>query len=172
MPYRVPLWIDLRSRASRAAHHFARDLEREFDVTIDRRPYAPGSRVSGLVVGAAAFLFAKQHRMLAAWLDVVYARVLDHALDIDDASGMAALLGEMGLAPAEFRRYCETRAEGELAALQAQAATLGISDVPTFVLDGELFLGQAQVDQLRLRLAARGFAYGVANPALADGSAP
>jgi predicted DsbA family dithiol-disulfide isomerase len=91
---------------------------------------------------------------------------------ISDRETLVRLAGEVGLDPDEVRRLLDSDAYAEeVRADEREASTLGISAVPTFVVDRQLGVSGAQPSDVMLALLARGWERHAPPPTIVGGEA-
>ena len=104
---------------------------------------------------AAGMLFALQRGddVFRRYQDMVFERFWQRALDIEDASVIAAVLTEAGCDASGFPAWA---AEGRanVAAIGRAAEDIGVFGVPTFVVDGEVYWGREHLPDIRAMLGA------------------
>lgn len=101
-------------------------------------------------------LFAQHRGRFDEYSERVFERFWRAELDVEDPAAVGAILGEVGLNPADFERYAAGDARRDLDACFAQADCDGIFGVPTFVVAGELFWGEDRIQWVIRRLDAMG----------------
>ena len=109
-------------------------------------------RIYDGTLASAGMLFAQREGFFRAYHDAVFERFWSHQLDIDVLKEMTALIGALGGDAAAFEAYAVGPARGEVAAITAEAESLGVFGVPSMLLDGELFWGGDRIDVLARRL--------------------
>jgi 2-hydroxychromene-2-carboxylate isomerase len=109
-------------------------------------------------IAHAAYLYARQSGRQRALYDRLLSKFWNREFDIENVDNFVALLGEVGAAPAGFRKYLDDNADKELAAIVSAADERGLFGVPTCIFDGELFWGADRVDVLKKRLTKEGLA--------------
>jgi len=77
-------------------------------------------------------------------------------LNIEDSKALEGVMAEVGLDPADFRRYAASEGPSDLAGAVAEADRDGVFGVPTFIVDGEPFWGNDRVDWVVKKLDAMG----------------
>lgn len=109
------------------------------------------------------YQFAREHGRGGEYNDRVLAAFFQEDRDIGDPGVLARLAGEIGLDEGAFRQALAERryAQAHRQAL-AQAQALGVSAVPTFLIDGQMYSG-VQPREMLLR-ALRDAAEGAAPP--------
>jgi 2-hydroxychromene-2-carboxylate isomerase len=111
-------------------------------------------RIYDGALSSAGLLFAQRGGFFRPYHDTVFQRFWNHQLDVDVLEEMSALIAELGGDAAAFEAYAQGPARDEIAAVTAEAESLGVFGVPTMLLDGELFWGGDRIDLLAKRLAA------------------
>ncbi len=103
-------------------------------------------------------LFADRNGRLHPYAARVFERFFKRELNIEDFDALAAVMAEVGLDAADFRRYADGDGPDGLRAAAAEAERDGVFGVPTFNVAGELFWGNDRVewvikklDQMKLR---------------------
>ena len=103
-------------------------------------------------------LYADRNGRFRPYADRVFERFFKRELDIEDFDALAAVMAEVGLDAADFRRYADGDGPSDLQAAAAEAERDGVFGVPTFNVAGELFWGNDRVewmikklDQMKLR---------------------
>ena len=102
---------------------------------------------------AAGMLFALQRGddVFRRYQDMVFERFWQRALDIEDASVIAAVLTEAGCDATGFPAWVEA-GRAEVAAIGQAAEDIGVFGVPTFVVDAEVFGGREHLPDIRAML--------------------
>ncbi|HXW84612.1 MAG TPA: DsbA family protein [Candidatus Binataceae bacterium] len=100
--------------------------------------------------------WADRHGKFRPYSDRVFERFFKRELDLEDGSALAAVMAEVGLDAAGFRRYAAGDGPRELKAGAAEADQDGVFGVPTFVVAGELFWGNDRVEWLIKKLDSMG----------------
>lgn len=96
-----------------------------------------------------AMLYAKDAGFLDQFVDTVYARFFDRAIDVGNPDELAGLVAELGGSKTDYEKFARGNGPGELAAVTAEAERLGVFGVPTLVFDGELYWGGDRLDMIR-----------------------
>jgi 2-hydroxychromene-2-carboxylate isomerase len=103
-------------------------------------------------------LYADRNGRFRPYADRVFERFFRRELDIEDFDALAAIVAEVGLDAAGFRRYADGDGPSDLRAAAAEAERDGVFGVPTLNIAGELFWGNDRVewaikklDQMKLR---------------------
>ncbi|MGD0075113.1 MAG: DsbA family protein [Candidatus Binataceae bacterium] len=129
----------------------ARRLASERGITI-RAP----QRIFNARRVATAGLYADKCGKFRPFSDRVFERFFKRELDVEDPAAIEAILEEVGLDPADFRRYAEKDGPAELAAAFAEGDRDQIFGVPTFVVEGEPFWGSDRVEWVIKKLDKMG----------------
>jgi 2-hydroxychromene-2-carboxylate isomerase len=109
-------------------------------------------RIFDGTLSSAGMLFAQRGGFFRAYHDAVFERFWSHRLDIDVLAEMSILVAELGGDASAFEAYALGSAPDEVAAITAEAESLGVFGVPSMLLDGELFWGGDRIDMLAKRL--------------------
>jgi len=97
-------------------------------------------------------VYADRSGHFPPYADHVFERFFKRELDIEDFDSLAAVMSEVGLDAAGFRRYADSAGAGDLRAAAAEAERDGVFGVPTFNVAGELFWGNDRVDWIIKKL--------------------
>jgi 2-hydroxychromene-2-carboxylate isomerase len=111
-------------------------------------------RIYNGTLSSAGMLFAQRGGFFRPYHDAVFERFWSHQLDIDALDEMSALIAGVGGDARAFEAYAKGAGPGEVAAITAEAESLGVFGVPSMLLDGELFWGGDRIDVLARRLAS------------------
>jgi 2-hydroxychromene-2-carboxylate isomerase len=109
-------------------------------------------RIFDGTVGGIGMLFAQKHAIFEPYRDTVFERFFKRDLNIDSAQEIASLIQSLGAKVEAFPGFLEGEGRLQHAAIQAQAATLGVFGVPTMVYQDELFWGGDRLEFLRERI--------------------
>lgn len=90
-------------------------------------------------------IFADQHGKFRPYSDRVFERFFKRELNIEDSAALEAMMAEVGLDPAAFRRYAAADGPRALAQSIAEGERDGVFGIPTFIVDGEPFWGNDRV---------------------------
>jgi 2-hydroxychromene-2-carboxylate isomerase len=82
----------------------------------------------------------------------VFERHWREELDIEDEAAMSALLGEIGAPTVGFEAYTRGEGRAELERVQSELTNAGIFDVPTYWLNGEIYVGRQHLPLIRALL--------------------
>jgi len=105
------------------------------------------------LVGA---LFAMRAGCFRHYTAEAYARFFRRELELDQGDAIAALLGDCGASPDEYRRFLEGEGAAAYARCEAEAEEDHIFGVPIFVYRAEPFWGHDRLPVLEERLVAAG----------------
>ena len=101
-------------------------------------------------------LFAEKHGQLIPYSDRIFERFWRQELEVEKSDAIEAVVSEVGLDAAEFRRYLTTDARADLDRCFVEAEGDHVFGVPTFVVDGEPFWGEDRIDWVIKKLDALG----------------
>jgi len=101
-------------------------------------------------------IWVERHGKFRPFSDRVFERFFKRELNIEDISAVAAVIDEVGLDSAAFRKYAETDGARDVKASFDEGERDGAFGVPTFVCAGELFWGNDRVVWLAKKLDAMG----------------
>jgi 2-hydroxychromene-2-carboxylate isomerase len=93
-------------------------------------------------------LYADRNGHFRPYAERVFERFFKRELNLEDFGALAAVMAEVGLDDAAFRRYADSDGPGDLRAAAAEAERDGVFGVPTFNVVGELFWGNDRVEWL------------------------
>jgi 2-hydroxychromene-2-carboxylate isomerase len=133
------LYLDVRRHAN-ARGMIVRGPEKLFDSTL--------AMMGGL--------WTDSHGKFRPYSDRVFERFFKRELNIEDMSAVMALMNEIGLDPAAFRKYAESDGPREVKASFAEGERDGVFGVPTFIVAGEPFWGNDRVSWIVKKLDAMG----------------
>lgn len=77
-----------------------------------------------------------------AYVQRVFERYWREELDIEDERAVSALLVEIGAPVAGFEAFARGEGRAELERVQAESIKAGIFEVPTYLLDGDMYVGR------------------------------
>jgi 2-hydroxychromene-2-carboxylate isomerase len=83
----------------------------------------------------------------------VFERFWREELDLEDPLALGALLTEVG-APG-FGAFARGEGRAELDRMQAESIQAGIVEVPTFMLDGDTYVGRQHLPLIRALLSGK-----------------
>jgi 2-hydroxychromene-2-carboxylate isomerase len=90
-----------------------------------------------------------------AYVERVFERYWQEDLDIEDERSIRALLTEIGAPVSGFEAFVKGHGCTELARVQLELRETGVFEVPTYLLNDEVFLGRQHLPLVRSRLSAR-----------------
>jgi 2-hydroxychromene-2-carboxylate isomerase len=96
--------------------------------------------------------YADRNGHFRPYADRVFERFFKRELNIEDFDSLAAVMSEVGLDAAEFKRYADSDGPADLRAATAEAERDGVFGVPTFNVAGELFWGNDRVEWMLKKL--------------------
>jgi 2-hydroxychromene-2-carboxylate isomerase len=105
---------------------------------------------------AVGLLWAERQRpsVARAYVERVFERSGKGELDIEDESSIRALLTEIGAPVSGFEAFVKGEGRDQLARIQSELRDRGVFEVPTYILNDDLFLGRQHLPLLRARLSA------------------
>ena len=139
-----------RHRVAYRALDLAR-YARAAGLTILEPDRAPDSTLAGMAMLAAR---AQSDRALHGFLDRAFERYWKAQLDLEDGNALRGILEEAGVA-GSFDDADSPAPRADFAALQASLAAAGIFNAPTYLVEGELFVGRAHLPMIRWILDGR-----------------
>jgi 2-hydroxychromene-2-carboxylate isomerase len=86
----------------------------------------------------------------------VFARYWEENLDIEDERSIRALLTEIDAPLSGFEAFVEVEGPTKLAQIQSELRDKGVFEVPTYLLNNDIFLGRQHLPLIRSRLFASG----------------
>ena len=104
-------------------------------------------------------LFAGERGKLHDYSRLAYTRFFERAFEADQPDAVAALVGELGLSPEEYRAYFAGDGARAYDRAQEEAADDHVFGVPIFLFDGEPFWGHDRLPILEERLTSAGLAF-------------
>ncbi len=103
-------------------------------------------------------LLAQREGCFPRYTAEAYRRFFLRELEVDQPAAIAALLGELGVAPATYDGYLHGEGRAAYAACEREAEDDHVFGVPIFLFRGEPFWGHDRLPQLEARLADAGLA--------------
>ena len=145
-------------RGSRHRRIRAEYLERD----VARYAAARGLEIRGFdrhrdsTLAAIGLLWMKRQSpsLVRPYIDRVFDRYGRQVLDIADESAIRALLAELGAPVAGFEAFAEDEGRAALARIQSELRDAGVFEVPTYLLNGEIYLGRQHLPRIRSLLSA------------------
>ena len=108
------------------------------------------------IANLAFYWVALNHRdKLGDFLNAVYPPFWRRELDIEDLGVVEGLLESVGASPEGFAEFQSGTGRQMHDALQQEFHPVGIYGVPTYVLDGQVFMGREHIPYLRWALSGR-----------------
>ena len=98
------------------------------------------------------FYFAQNQGDFRPYHNAVYERFWRRELDIEDPGVLARLLAQTGYETAGFGDYLSGEGRHRHDAERAQAETMGVFGVPSYMVENELFWGAERLERVRQRL--------------------
>jgi 2-hydroxychromene-2-carboxylate isomerase len=90
-----------------------------------------------------------------AYVERVFERYWQQKLDIEDENRIRALLAEIN-APADgFASFAQAEGRAELERVQSELASAGVFEVPTYSLNGDIYVGRQHLPLIRTLLSRR-----------------
>lgn len=87
------------------------------------------------------------------YVERVFERYGSQSLDIENERAIAALLAEVGAPSAGFEAFAKDEGRAELARIQSELRAAGVFEVPTYLIDGEPFIGRQHLPLIRSMLS-------------------
>jgi 2-hydroxychromene-2-carboxylate isomerase len=88
-----------------------------------------------------------------AYVQRVFERYWREELDIEDETTLSALLVEIGAPVAGFAAFARGEGRAELEHMQSESIKAGIFEVPTYLLDGDIYVGRQHLPLIRALLS-------------------
>ncbi len=98
------------------------------------------------------FYFAQNQGDFRPYHNAVYERFWRRELDIEDPGVLERLLAQTGYETAGFGDYLSGEGRQRHDAERAQAETMGVFGVPSYMVENELFWGAERLERVRQRL--------------------
>ena len=122
-----------------------------------------GLSISGLqrrtdsTLAAIGLLWAQRQgpSLARAYVERVFERYWQEALDIEDERSIRALLTEIGAPVSGFEAFVKGDARTRLAQIQTELRDKRVFEVPTYLLNDDTFLGRQHLPLIRSRLSAK-----------------
>src|SRR5260370_22019212 len=148
------------SEDDRGARHrrFRADyLERDIGRYAADRGLALGAlhrRIDSTLAAIGLLWAARQGPSLARlYIERVFKRYWQHDLDIEDDRSIRALLTQIGASVSRFEEFVKGDGRAKLAQIQSELRDKGVFEVPTYLLDDDIFLGRQHIPLIRSRLS-------------------
>ena len=164
-PFLVSSWKDYSAGSGtndRGARH--RRVRAEYiERDVMRYAAAKGLTIRGLhrqtdsTLAAIGLLWTRLAAAARAteYVQCVFDRYWCEQLNIADESAVRSLLEELGVPVAGFAAYASGEGRAELERLQAELAKAGVFDVPTYLLNGEVYVGRQHLPLIRALLSEK-----------------
>src|SRR5271163_4379929 len=88
-----------------------------------------------------------------AFVERVFERYWREALNLEDERAIAALLAETGASVSGFEAFVKNEGRAELARIQSELREAGVFEVPSYNMNGEVYLGRQHLPLIRSMLA-------------------
>jgi 2-hydroxychromene-2-carboxylate isomerase len=151
------------SESSRGARH--RRLRADY-MDRDAMRYAAGQgltlrnlhRQTDSSLAAVGLLWMRREspKLADAYVRQVFERYWREELKIEDQDALRALLAEIGAPTAEFTAYLRGDGRAELVRLQSELLKAGIFEVPSYLLDDQIYVGRQHLPLIGATLSGRG----------------
>ena len=146
-----PFELNISGRANsdreaflRRARYLYRDVRR-FAAPLGLTVKGP-QRIYDSKLALIGLLTAKAAGLHQSYISECYRRFFDRDLELDDAEMIEAILANCGVDTSGFSAYAAGEGKEALAASRAEAETLGVFAVPTFIIGEEIYWGQDRMD--------------------------
>ena len=90
--------------------------------------------------------------LVRAYVQRVFERYWRDELDIEDESALSTLLAEIGAPVAGFTAFARGEGRAELERLQSESIKAGLFEVPTYLLDDDMYVGRQHLPLIRALL--------------------
>jgi 2-hydroxychromene-2-carboxylate isomerase len=106
-------------------------------------------------LAAIGLLWTKREApsLARAYVERVIQRYWQDDLDIEDEASISALLTEIGAPNSGFEAFVKGDGRTELARIQSELRDMGVFEVPTYILNDDLFLGRQHLPLVRSRFS-------------------
>ena len=161
-PFQISPWKD-HNPASRANDRGVRHRRSRADYTereVIRYAAGHGLVIRGLhrqtdsSLAAIGLLWPRRGPAALAqtYVQRVFERYWREELDIEDERALSALLAEIGAPVAGFTVFAREEGRAELERLQSESIKAGLFEVPTYLLDGDMYVGRQHLPLIRALL--------------------
>jgi 2-hydroxychromene-2-carboxylate isomerase len=121
-----------------------------------------GLAISGLMrhpdstLAAIGLLWAQRQgpSLARSYVERVFERYWQEALDIEDERSICALLTQIKAPLSGFEAFVRGDGRAELERIQSKLRDMGVFEVPTYILNGDTFLGRQHLPFIRSRFSA------------------
>jgi 2-hydroxychromene-2-carboxylate isomerase len=93
--------------------------------------------------------------LVRTYLERIFEHYWREQLDIQDENAVRAFLAEIGAPTAGFAGYAREEGRAELGRLQLELANAGVFEVPTYLLNGEVYVGRQHLPLIRAMLSGK-----------------
>jgi len=113
-------------------------------------------RQTDSTVAAIGLLWAKRQgpSVARAYVERVFERYWREAFNLEDERAIGALLAEVGASVSEFEAFVKGEGRAELARIQSELREAGVFEVPSYLVNGEVYLGRQHLPLIRSMLSA------------------
>ena len=155
-PSKIPAAESGQDRGARHRRFRADYLKRDIVRYAADRGLAIGAldRRKDSTLAAIGLLWAKRQgpSLARSYVERVFKRYWQEDLDIEDERSIRTLLAEIHASVSGFEAFAREEGRTELARIQSELGDLGVFEVPTYLLDGDTFLGRQHLPLVRARL--------------------
>jgi 2-hydroxychromene-2-carboxylate isomerase len=146
-----------QDRGARHRRFRADYLERDIVRYAADRGLAIGGRLNrskDSTLAAIGLLWAKRQgpSLARSYVERVFERYRREDLDLEDERSIRALLAEIHAPVSGFEAFAREEGRTELSQIQSELRNMGVFEVPTYLLDGDTFLGRQHLPLVRSRL--------------------
>jgi 2-hydroxychromene-2-carboxylate isomerase len=106
-------------------------------------------------LAAIGLLWAKRQdsKVARTYAERVFERYGREAIDLEDENAIRALLAEIGAPVSGFEAFAKDDGRAALARIQSELREAGAFEVPTYLLNGEIYLGRQHLPRIRSMLS-------------------
>jgi 2-hydroxychromene-2-carboxylate isomerase len=156
-PSQVPAAPSGQDRGARHRRFRADYLERDIVRYAADRGVAIGGRLDrgkDSTLATIGLLWAKRQgpSLARLYVERVFECYWQEDLDIEDERSIRALLTQIDAPVLGFEAFARDEGRTELARIQSELRNVGVFEVPTYVVDDDLFLGRQHLPLVRSRL--------------------
>ncbi|MGC1340808.1 MAG: DsbA family protein [Candidatus Binataceae bacterium] len=156
-PSKTPSAPSGQDRGARHRRFRADYLERDIARYAADRGLAmagPLNRNKDSTLAAIGLLWARRQgpSVAGSYVARVFERYWKEDLDIEDERTIRTLFTEIGAPVSGFEAFVKEEGRAELARVESELRGIGVFEVPTYLLDGDTFLGRQHLPLLRSRL--------------------
>jgi 2-hydroxychromene-2-carboxylate isomerase len=108
-------------------------------------------RETDSTVAAIGLLWAKRQgpSIARAYVESVFERYWREAINLEDERAIAGLLTEIGASVSGFEAFVTGEGRAELARIQSELRDAGVFEVPSYIVNGEVYLGRQHLPLIR-----------------------